>query len=289
MSHSIINSVTIDVEDYFHPTEVANHTQGKSWDSFPSRVVDSTHRVLDLLAEAHETKGTFFILGWVAQKFPCLVREILAGGHEVACHSFYHRLVCDLTPAEFRADTLQAVRCIEDAGGVSPKAYRAPSYSITSECLWALEVLADLGFTHDSSIYPIVHDRYGIPNFGRHSQNIDTPSGKIFEVPAATVRLLAARIAPVGGGGYLRLLPYRYTSAGLRRLNQQEGQPACIYFHPWEVDPDQPRIALGFLASCRTYVGLAGMQGKLQKLLSEFRFSTLESVFPCEVIRTASV
>jgi polysaccharide deacetylase family protein (PEP-CTERM system associated) len=188
-----------------------------------------------------------------------------------------------MTPAEFRRDTERAVAAIEDTCGVTPKAYRAPSYSITKDSLWSLDILAACGFTHDSSIYPITHDRYGIPGFERHAKTLFTPSGPIFEVPVATVRFGRNRVAPAGGGAYLRLLPYCYTAAGIRRINRIEQQPACIYFHPWEIDSDQPRLACGRISRLRTYAGIGGMMRKLDSLLSDFRFSSLQQVYPGRV------
>ena len=220
-------------------------------------------------------KATFFILGWVASRRPHLVREIVAAGHEVGCHSYAHQLVYRMTPAEFRQDTQRAVSAIGDACGVTPTAYRAPSYSITRESMWALETLIECGFTHDSSIYPIEHDRYGIRGFERHAHVMHTPSGPIHEIPIATVLLPNGRVAPIGGGGYLRLLPYCYTSAGIRRLNGIERKPACVYFHPWEIDPGQPRLASGAIARLRTYTGMRGMRRKLERLLSDFSFAPL--------------
>jgi polysaccharide deacetylase family protein (PEP-CTERM system associated) len=244
----------------------------------PSRVEEEVRVILDLL-DQRAVKATFFILGWVAHRRAGLVRAIAGAGHEIACHSYAHQLVYGLTPAQFRADTLQAIAAIEDASGCTPRAYRAPSYSITRESLWALEILVECGFTHDSSIYPIAHDRYGIPGFERHACSLDTPSGPIREVPIATVQLGNGRIAPIGGGGYLRLLPYRYTAAGIRRINHTERMPACVYFHPWEIDPHQPRLASGTIARLRTYTGVKGMRGKLDRLLSEFQFTTLTAVY----------
>lgn len=278
---AVVNAISIDVEDYFHPTELAASVPQGEWDAQPGRVLESTRMSLQLL-DAAGVKATFFILGWVAERYPDLVAEIAAGGHEVACHSYWHRLVYDLTPDEFRRDTIRAVEAIERASGQRPLAYRAPSYSITKDSMWALEVLAELGFTHDSSIYPIVHDRYGIPGFPRIAQRLETPKGNIWEVPVATARLNANRIAPVGGGGYLRMLPYRYTAAGLRQINGEDGQPACIYFHPWEIDPHQPRLAKGWVARLRTYTGLAGMRHKLERLLREFRFAPLREIYPVQ-------
>jgi polysaccharide deacetylase family protein (PEP-CTERM system associated) len=275
----MLNIISVDVEEYFHPSEVARFAPIEQWTTLPSRVEESTRRILHLFAQ-NQAHGTFFILGWVAERYPQLVREIAAAGHEIACHSYAHRLVYDLTPAEFAADTKRAVAAIEDACGISPRAYRAPSYSIVTRSMWALEILIQCGFTHDSSIYPISHDRYGIPGFGSHARTLRTPSGPILEVPIATVKLSRNRVAPVGGGAYLRLLPYRYSAAGIRRLNFEEQQPACIYFHPWEIDPDIPRLAQGWISQLRTYAGLGGMERKLERLLSEFQFSTLGEVHP---------
>ena len=275
----MVNALTIDVEEYFHPTEVQAFTGGRSsWTTLPSRLQKQVDEVLDLL-DQRQVKATFFILGWVAERHPRLVTQIARCGHQIGCHSYAHQLVYDLNPAEFREDTKHAVAAIEDACGQSPRVYRAPSYSITVRSLWALEVLLECGFTHDSSIYPISHDRYGIPGFRRSLQLLDTPSGTIYEIPVATTKLCNCWITPVGGGAYLRLLPYAYTAAGIRRMNREESLPACIYFHPWEVDPQQPRLASSAIASWRTYTGLAGMKEKLLRLLTDFQFSTIASVY----------
>ncbi|MBV8730297.1 MAG: DUF3473 domain-containing protein [Acidobacteriia bacterium] len=273
------NILTIDVEEYFHASEVQRFTGARSWPHYPSRVEDQTNRILELL-DRHHTKATFFVLGWVAERCGRLVRTIHAAGHEIGCHSYAHRLVYQMTPVEFRLDTERALSAIEDACGVTPTAYRAPSYSITRQSLWALEILASSGFTHDSSIYPIAHDRYGIPGFARSAQILSTPSGPIHEIPVATADIWNGMMAPVGGGAYLRLLPYRYTAAGIRRINREEGRPACIYLHPWEIDCGQPRLARSSLSRLRTYAGIGGMFRKLERLLEDFRFSTLEDVHP---------
>jgi polysaccharide deacetylase family protein (PEP-CTERM system associated) len=277
------NVLTIDFEEYFHPTEVQRFTTEVDWPQYPSRMEGQTHRILELLSR-RQVKATFFILGWVAEHQSWAVRAIRAAGHEIGCHSYAHRLIYTMSPAEFRADTQRAVAAIEDACGVTPTAYRAPSYSITNQSLWALDILTSCGFTHDSSIYPIAHDRYGIPGFARHAQILPTPSGPILEVPVATARLWNGAVAPIGGGAYMRLLPYSYTAAGIRRLNREEHQPACIYFHPWEIDPAQPRLARGRIARLRTYTGMGGMLKKLDRLLSDFQFSTLGEVHPAPVI-----
>jgi len=281
----IRNLLTVDVEEYFHPTEVQDSLKQRDWDLLPSRIEQEISAVLELFSQKG-VKATFFILGWVARRHPHLVRDIVDAGHEVGCHSYAHQLVYRMTPAQFRQDTQQAVSAIADACGVTPTAYRAPSYSITRDSLWALETLIECGFTHDSSIYPIEHDRYGIRGFERHAHVIQTPSGPIHEIPIATVLLANGRVAPIGGGGYLRLLPYCYTSAGIRRLNGIEQKPACVYFHPWEIDPGQPRLASGAIARLRTYTGMRSMRRKLERLLSDFSFAPLTGV-PEEVAHPA--
>lgn len=274
------NAITVDVEEYFHPSEVQKTVSMEDWDRLPSRVYESTNRILDLFAE-HNVKGTFFILGWVAVRQAALVRRIVSLGHEIGNHSFTHQLVYSLTPDEFRSDTRKAQQAIGDACGVAPLVYRAPSYSITQRSLWAFDVLAECGITHDSSVYPISHDRYGIPGFERFCTRVPTASGPILEIPIATARLPGQRaLAPVGGGAYLRLLPYRYTAAGIRRINIDDYEPACIYFHPWEIDPEQPKLAGGLLSRMRTYYGQSGMATKIERLLSEFSFNSIRSIYP---------
>jgi polysaccharide deacetylase family protein (PEP-CTERM system associated) len=275
--HGMVNVLTVDVEEYFHPNEVQPYLDPTGWGSLPSRIDYQVSQVLDLFQEK-ATKATFFILGWVAEHHPRTVAAIAAAGHEIGCHSYAHELIYKQTPAQFRRDTERAVAAIENACGATPRVYRAPSYSITRESFWALEILVECGFTHDSSIYPIAHDRYGIPGFERHPHVIETPSGPIHEFPIATVQLGKDQIAPVGGGAYLRLLPCRYTRAGIRRVNREEGKPVCIYLHPWEMDPGQPHMARGMVARARTYTGIRGMSRKMSQLLAEFQFSTLTSV-----------
>jgi polysaccharide deacetylase family protein (PEP-CTERM system associated) len=279
----MVNVLSVDVEEYFHPTEVQKNVS--EWDRLPSRVEDQTRRILELFA-CHDVRATFFIVGWLADRHPRLVREIAAAGHEIGCHSYEHRLVYDLTPDAFQRDTERAVSALSNACGSAIRSYRAPSYSITQKSIWALDVLASLGFTHDSSIYPIAHDRYGIPGFARHAETIQTASGPICEVPIATVEVFNGHTAPVGGGAYLRILPYRYTAAGLRRINNDERQPACIYFHPWEIDEHQPRLATGRIARVRTYSGLRSMMHKVKHLLTDFHFSTMADVYPMELAGT---
>ena len=283
----MVNAITVDVEEYFHATEVQNTLGQTEWSSLPSRVEHQVHNTLDMFG-ARNVNATFFVLGWVAERFPGLIREVAEAGHEIACHSYAHQLVYDLSPAAFRSDTQRAVNAIRDACGVSPKIYRAPSYSITQKSLWALEILVECGFTHDSSIVPISHDRYGIPGSNRLPHVLSTPSGAILEIPAATVELAKGRVLPIGGGGYLRLLPYRYCSAGIRRVNERDRAPACIYFHPWELDPNMCRLPMGLVARWRTYSGLSGMQRKVERLLEEFEFSTISTAYPYQPLCAAA-
>jgi polysaccharide deacetylase family protein (PEP-CTERM system associated) len=275
----MLNVLTVDVEEYFHPSEVQRLATVSAWSTYPSRVESQVKATLDLLGRFN-VKSTFFVLGWVAEHHPHIVQQIQTAGHEIGCHSYAHQLVFDLTPDEFARDTKRAVKAIEDACGTTPRSYRAPSYSITRRSLWALEILAECGFTHDSSIYPVSHDRYGIPGYCRHAHVLNTPAGPLVEVPVATVQLAGQRVCPVGGGAYLRLLPYRYTGAGIRRINHVENEPACIYFHPWELDDKQPRLTEGLLARIRTYTGLRTMANKIKRLLTEFRFGTMIEVYP---------
>lgn len=278
---SVANILTVDVEDYFHPTEVGRTVDPLAWDSFPPRVDEAASIVLDLLEEAR-VKATFFILGWVAARRPALVRRIAEAGHELGCHSYSHSLVFSLSPDGFRRDTEMAADAIAQAAGVRPRVYRAPSFSITARCFWALEVLVECGFHTDSSIYPIRHDRYGVPGHPIFPHRIHTPSGAILEVPPAAVPLSSGRNAPAGGGAYLRLLPYHYTAAAIRLLNHVHQTPACLYVHPWEFDAAQPRLASGAIARLRTYLGLRSMGPKLARLLREFAFAPVGVVCPPE-------
>lgn len=272
----LLNAMTVDVEDYFHVSAFAGVVAPHSWTTFESRVVRNTDRLLDIFAAAGVT-ATFFVLGWVAERHPELVRRIEAAGHELASHSYDHGLVYDKTPETFAADLRRARQAIGDATGVSVSGYRAPSYSVTERSLWALDVLIDEGYTYDSSIYPIRHDRYGIPGWARHIHRVDRAGGSLWELPGSTVRHLGTNL-PMGGGGYFRLLPYRWTSAGIRRLNEHERRPAIFYLHPWEIDPGQPRLNAGALSRFRHYRNLDQTEARLRRLLDEFSFGSIASV-----------
>jgi len=258
--------LSVDVEDYYHVEAFADRIERSRWSEFPWRVSANTHRVLELMAR-HGCRATFFVLGWVAERDPALVRAIHAAGHELACHSYWHRRACTLTPEEFRSDLRQAKAVIEDAAGVAVVGYRAPTFSIGPENLWALEILADEGFLYDSSIFPIRHDVYGFPGAPRFAHWRSLPGGRIFEVPMSTVRIGGANL-PVGGGGYLRLLPMSYTRWAMRRIHEADRQPVVVYFHPWELDPEQPRLAGRWKSRVRHYTGLRGMEKRLDQLLA---------------------
>jgi polysaccharide deacetylase family protein (PEP-CTERM system associated) len=266
------NALTIDVEDYFHVSGFDRLLSRKEWDDLPSRVGDSTRRVLDRLAESG-VHGTFFILGWVAQRQPGLVRVIQSAGHEIGCHGYGHQLIYEQTPQQFRVDLRRARLVLEDILGEKVSAYRAPSFSITQRSLWALDILLEEGFLFDSSIYPIHHDRYGIPGTPLEPHTIERSGGTIWEFPPPVWRLMKYPL-PVGGGGYFRLYPYGMTRHGLRNINAA-GRPFAVYLHPWEFDPEQPRFRPGRMRSFRHYVGLHRTEGRLVRLLKDFRFGTL--------------
>lgn len=272
---TVRNVFSVDVEDYFHVEAFADVVPRTSWDGYPLRVEDNTRRLLDLLDE-RGIDATFFILGWVADRCPGLVREIVARGHEVACHSYWHRLVYGMTPEEFRADTRRAKDVIEQAAGCAVTGYRAPSYSITARSLWALGILAEEGFGYDSSIFPIRHDVYGIPDAPRAPWQVSTAGGSLVEYPISTFRVAGATNLPVGGGGYLRLLPFWYTRFGFNRV-RAENLPLIAYVHPWEVDPDQPRIPGRLRSRLRHYTNLNKTLARLSALLRLGDFSSFAS------------
>lgn len=280
--------LSVDVEDYFQVEAFSKVVPRADWDRWPSRVVANTNRILDLFDE-FGVKGTFFTLGWVAQKFPALVREIHRRGHELACHSFWHRPVYQLTPETFREDLLQARDAIEQASGVRVVGYRAPSWSITAQSLWALDVLAEEGFLYDSSIFPIRHDLYGIPGAKRFPYRPPTARSTLMEFPPATVQIMGNTL-PAAGGGYLRIFPLAYTQWALRQLEREfagEGV-AVVYLHPWEIDPEQPRIAAQLKSRFRHYTNLHRMEPRLRALLNNFRFEPFREVVAPAVMAAAA-
>lgn len=270
--------LSVDVEDYFMVEAFSDIVDRKSWSGRESRVVASTRRALDLF-DRFGAKGTFFFVGWVAEKFPRLVREVASRGHELACHSYWHRTVYSLSPQEFRDDTRAAVDAIEAAAGVRVKGYRAPSWSITKDCLWALDILAEEGFTYDSSIYPIRHDLYGVPGASRFPYQHRCGNGQILEeIPPATITVLGQNL-PGAGGGYLRIFPLAYTRKVFKTFEDEYRERVVVYFHPWELDPEQPRIEGSLKSRFRHYTNLHLMISRLEYLLDHYRFQPMGEVF----------
>jgi polysaccharide deacetylase family protein (PEP-CTERM system associated) len=284
----MINALTVDVEDYFQVSGFERRVDRRDWPNYQSRVVANTQRLLAIY-DRQNVKATFFVLGWVAERYPALLREISSGGHEVASHGYWHRLVYEQSPTEFREDLRRSQAAIGDAIGKCALAYRAPSFSITRRSLWAIEILLEEGFTVDSSVYPVYHDRYGIPDAPREPFYFMTPAGAILEFPASVYRLGRFNV-PVSGGGYFRLTPYRMTEALLRSVNQRARRPFVFYIHPWETDPDQPRLAAGNRqARFRHYVNLSTTASKLERLLKQFAFGTLAESIDAHLSQVAEL
>ncbi|MDA8427760.1 MAG: DUF3473 domain-containing protein [Geobacteraceae bacterium] len=274
----MLNALTIDVEDYFQVTAFERQIKPHEWDTFPLRVEGNTLRILDMLDE-FSVRATFFILGWVAERLPALVREIQRRGHEIACHGYGHQLIYRLSPQAFRDDVSKAKSILEDISGEPVYGYRAPSYSITAKSLWALDVLVEEGFTYDSSIFPITHDIYGIAGGKRFPHDVLTHAGTIREFPISTFAVKAGgwkTNVPIAGGGYLRLFPVSLVTKAIQTINSGEQQPAIVYFHPWEIDPQQPRIRTGIKSRFRHYLNLGRMESKIRYLLKRLSFSTAQ-------------
>lgn len=273
------NALTIDVEDYFHVSAFEKAVDPGQWDSLPQRALRNTNHVLDLL-DKWGLRATFFTLGWVARRHPELVRRMSAAGHEVACHGYSHRRITTMNPRTFRDDVHRSRLLLQDLSGQPVNGYRAPSYTITQDTIWALDVLIEEGFTYDSSIFPINHDIYGMPGSQRFPHTINRDCGVIEEFPPTTyqVEVMGKQVnLPVAGGGYLRLLPASWVSGAFKRLNAS-GKPCVLYFHPWEIDPAQPRIRATLRSRFRHYLNLATTESKLRHLFSTLRFATMSSV-----------
>jgi len=274
---ALANAMTVDVEDYFQVSAFESHIDRKQWDLLPHRVEVNTHRILDMFAQ-HQIKATFFTLGWIAERYPELIRRITADGHELASHGYQHVRVTEQTPEEFRLDLRVSRQILEDIGGQPVVGYRAASYSICTKNLWALEVLAEEGYLYSSSIYPVKHDLYGIPDAPRYAFNPENAPG-LLEVPISTLNVFG-RNFPCGGGGFFRLYPYMVSKWAYQHINQQEQQAGIFYFHPWEIDPDQPRQQnLPFKSKFRHYLNLNRMQSRLDSLLQDFAWDTMQNVF----------
>jgi len=271
----IINALTIDVEDYFQVSALAPYIPREQWDQCECRVNRNVERILVMLEE-NQTKATFFTLGWIAERYPSLVRSIVAAGHELASHGYGHQRASDLSEAAFRTDVGKAKQLLEDISGQEVKGYRAPSFSIGASNLWAFDCLQEAGYCYSSSIYPIHHDHYGMPDAPRFAYPV---RDRFIELPVSTVRLFS-RNWPASGGGYFRLLPYAVSRWLLTRVNEHDRQPAMFYFHPWEIDPGQPRIAgIDVKTRFRHYVNLKHTESRLRRLLRDFLWGRADDVF----------
>jgi polysaccharide deacetylase family protein (PEP-CTERM system associated) len=273
----IVNALTFDIEEYFHAEAFARVLRPEEWPGLASRVVDTTERLLDILDYA-DARATFFVLGWVAERYPALVQDIAGRGHEIACHGYGHQMIQRQTRLEFAKDVQRAKTAVEDAAGAAVVGFRAPTFSVMRETLWSLEVLWEAGFLYDSSIFPIVHDRYGIPDAPRFPYRVPVMNGHgIAEFPLSTISILGRRL-PIAGGGYFRLLPYAVTRRAIDRLNRREHQPAIVYLHPWELDVYQPKVRVGRLTRLRHSINTASTEGKLLRLLKDFRFAPARDI-----------
>jgi polysaccharide deacetylase family protein (PEP-CTERM system associated) len=271
------NALTIDVEDYFQVSAFAAHIRRSDWETLPCRVERNVDLILGLLAR-HDARATFFTLGWIAERYPALVRRIVDGGHELASHGYGHLRASEQTPAEFRRDITLSKTLLEQLGGQAVRGYRAPSFSIAAGNLWALDSLQEAGYRYSSSIYPIRHDHYGMPDAPRFAWRPNGEQG-LLELPVSTVRLLGRNL-PAGGGGYFRLLPYAASRWALRRINSRDGQAGIFYFHPWELDPGQPRQrGIGMKTRLRHYLNLHRMEARINRLLGDFRWGRIDDIF----------
>lgn len=271
------NAMTVDVEDYFQVSAFEKYIKREDWDNIPCRVENNTNRILDIFSEAG-VKATFFMLGWVAERYPQLVKRIVNEGHELASHGLGHVRVTQQNPDEFREDVTKTKSLLEDISGQVIKGYRAASYSINKNNLWALDILADTGHVYSSSIYPIVHDLYGIPDAPRF-RYYPREHKRIVELPVTTVELFGRKF-PCGGGGYFRLYPYALSKRAIQRVNNKDKQSSMFYFHPWEIDPEQPRQhGIDLKTKTRHYMNLDKMEGRLKRLLRDFSWGRMDEVF----------
>jgi polysaccharide deacetylase family protein (PEP-CTERM system associated) len=276
-NNTIRNAFTVDVEDYFQVSALAPYIPRQQWDNIPCRIERNVERILDLLSE-HGAHATFFTLGWIAERYPVLVRRIVEQGHELASHGYGHLRASEQTPDNFRDDISRSKKLLEDIGGVAVQGYRAPSFSIGANNLWALDLLQDAGYRYSSSIYPIQHDHYGMPEAPRFAFRPRGESG-LLELPVTTVNVFG-RNYPAGGGGYFRMLPYPMSRWCLNRVNRQDSQPCMFYFHPWEIDAGQPRQSgINFKTRFRHYVNLSRMEGKIRALLRDFEWDRVDRIF----------
>ena len=275
LAPSLSNALTIDVEDYFQVSAFAPYIRRDEWEQRECRVERNVQRILELLAQK-QIKATFFTLGWVAERYPQLVRQIVAGGHELASHGYGHERASDLSQSAFTQDVTRAKKLLEDLAGAPVLGYRAPSFSIGTGNLWAFDVLAQTGHQYSSSVYPIRHDHYGMPDSPRFAYRL---ASGLLEIPITTLRM-GNRNLPSSGGGYFRLLPYALSRWMLRKVNQQDRESAIFYFHPWEIDPDQPRVAgIDLRTRFRHYVNIGRTEKRLISLMDDFRWGRMDQIF----------
>jgi len=272
----ILNAMSVDVEDYFQVSAFENTLRRKDWGGMEHRVAQNTNKILDWF-EKNSIKATFFMLGWVAERYPQLLHRIVREGHELASHGYTHIRATEQSPREFSEDVTKTKKMLEDLSGTEVKGYRAASYSIGSENLWALDILAHAGYRYSSSIYPIKHDLYGMPEAPRFMFRHE--NSELVEIPISTV-VAAGRKLPCGGGGFFRLFPYLYSKWAIRRVNMKDGQPVIFYFHPWEIDTEQPRITdAPFRARFRHYLNLDKMESRLDRLMNDFSWDRIDRIF----------
>jgi len=273
--------LTIDVEDYFQVSAFAPHIARDSWDHMPCRVERNVDAILEILDE-HRAQATFFTLGWMAERYRDMVRSIVAQGHELASHGYAHQRATDQSPQEFYQDITRAKSLLEDVGGVAVQGYRAPSFSIGRTNLWAQSTLKKAGYRYSSSVYPIRHDHYGMPDAPRFAFYPEGADG-LLELPVTTVSLFNRNL-PAGGGGYFRLLPYSVSRWCLRRVNTVDRQPCIFYFHPWEIDPGQPRQKnISVKTRFRHYVNLSSMERRIRALCKDFHWDRIDRLFPGKI------
>ena len=275
LAPGLSNALTIDVEDYFQVSAFAPYIRRDEWEQRECRVERNVQRILKLLAQK-QIKATFFTLGWVAERYPQLVRDIVAGGHELASHGYGHERASDLSQAAFTQDVTRAKKLLEDLAGAPVLGYRAPSFSIGTGNLWAFDVLAGAGYQYSSSVYPIRHDHYGMPDSPRFAYRL---ASGLLEIPITTLRL-GNRNLPSSGGGYFRLLPYALSRWMLRKVNREDRESAIFYFHPWEIDPEQPRVAgIDLRTRFRHYVNIGRTERRLISLMDDFRWGRMDQIF----------
>lgn len=275
MREKIINAMSVDVEDYFQVAAFEKNIKPSDWDNFPCRVERNTQQILELFHQKN-IRSTFFVLGWVAKRYPDLVKEIVAQGHELASHGYAHQRATQQTREVFRQDIDRAKKILEDISGAEILGYRAPSYSISNENLWAHDELLEIGHQYSSSVYPVKHDLYGIPDAPRFAYRCENG---LLEIPITTAKFGSKNI-PAGGGGFFRFFPYKFSKWNINRVNEQDKQASIFYFHPWEIDPEQPRqTGISLKSRFRHYLNLNKMEPRLKQLLSDFQWDRMDNIF----------